>query len=47
MSETRYPNESVEYRSARDKLLEEERKSSWSKPKPLPRCAVNSRPAAN
>jgi predicted dithiol-disulfide oxidoreductase (DUF899 family) len=26
MSETRYPNESAEYRSARDKLLEEERK---------------------
>jgi hypothetical protein len=44
MSETRYPNESAEYRSARDKLLEE---SWWSKPKPLPRCAVNSRPAAN
>ena len=26
MSETRYPNESAAYRSARDKLLEEERK---------------------
>ena len=26
MSETRYPNESAEYRSARDKLLKEERK---------------------
>jgi predicted dithiol-disulfide oxidoreductase (DUF899 family) len=26
MSETRYPNESAQYRSARDKLLEEERK---------------------
>src|SRR5919108_4454864 len=26
MSETRYPNESAEYRRARDKLLEEERK---------------------
>ena len=26
MSETRYPNENAAYRSARDKLLEEERK---------------------
>ena len=46
MSETRYPNENAAYRSARDKLLEEERKLV-AQTKAVAARRRDSRPAAS